>query len=262
MSLKFPLFFFIGISLLVPAVSISGSLPDPPLLVELFTSQGCSSCPPAEGLLNGWGMELFHAGKVLPLSFHVDYWDYLGWKDPFSSPLFTERQGQYAGSLGSSSLYTPEMVVSGRVGFVGSDAGRARQEIESPDNPKASVRVALGASPQADGIALKIRLEPTAASKTKGPWKIMVAVFENHLMTHVERGENRGRDLEENFVVRELAEIKNVTLEKTEWMNASIPIQSDWQKPFTGIAVFLEDGSTLKIGGVNWVYPLYPKNNG
>ena len=85
--------------------------------MELFTSQGCSSCPPAEDLVNSWGMELFLAGEALPLCFHVDYWDNLGWKDPFSSPLFTQRQGQYANALSSPSLYTPELVISGRRGY-------------------------------------------------------------------------------------------------------------------------------------------------
>jgi hypothetical protein len=202
-------------------------------------------------------MELFQAGKALPLSFHVDYWDYLGWKDPFSSPLFTQRQNQYAGSLGSSSLYTPEMVVSGRVGFVGSDARRAQQEAGNSDNRKASARVTLTASAETDRISLKIRLQPMAESKPDGTWKIMVAVFENNLMTHVERGENRDRDLKENFVVRQLTEVKKVSLEKVEWINTTIPLRSKWQKDFTGIAVFLEDESTSEIGGVNWVYPIY-----
>src|SRR5579859_3352081 len=96
-----------------------------PLLVELFTSQGCSSCPPAERLLNGWGMEQFRAGRIIPLAFHVDYWDYLGWKDPFSQRSFTERQSRYAQALHSDSIYTPQMVVAGKVGFVGSDGLRA-----------------------------------------------------------------------------------------------------------------------------------------
>jgi hypothetical protein len=243
-------------SFLIPAVGISGSLPHPPLLMELFTSQGCSSCPPAEALLNGWGMGLFQAGKALPLCFHVDYWDGLGWKDPFSSPLFTERQKQYAGSLGASSLYTPEMVVSGLVGFVGSDNLKARQEIKRSDNLKPSAQVTLAAAPGAEGIDLKIKLRPLAGSKRDGPWKVMAAVFENNLMTHVERGENRDRDLRENLVVHRLAEIKSVTLEKTEWMEATISVQPDWQKTSTGITVFLEDESTMKIGGVNWVYPI------
>jgi hypothetical protein len=247
---------FMGMSLVIPTVGLSGSPPDPPLLIELFTSQGCSSCPPAEALLNGWGMGLFQAGKALPLSFHVDYWDDLGWKDPFSSPLFTQRQKQYAGSLGDASLYTPEMVISGRVGFVGSDNRKARREIGSSDNPKPSAQVTLIAAPDAESIALKIGLRPLAGSKRNGPWKVMAAVFENNLTTHVERGENRDRDLEENFVVRRLTEIKSVALEKTEWMNATIPVPSDWRRASTGIAVFLEDESNMKIGGVNWVYPI------
>src|SRR5258708_28409550 len=77
-----------------------------PILVELFTSQGCSSCPPAEKWLNGQGMELFKQGKIIPLAFHVDYWDYLGWKDPFSSRAFSLRQRQYAEAWKTTSIYT------------------------------------------------------------------------------------------------------------------------------------------------------------
>jgi hypothetical protein len=204
-------------------------------------------------------MELFRAGKVLPLCFHVDYWDNLGWKDPFSAPQFTERQNQYASALGSSSLYTPEMVVSGRAGFIGSDAPRAQQEIGDPDNLKVLSRITLTTSTSAGGINLKIQLQPLTGSSASGPWKIMMAIFENNLMTHVERGENRDRSLMENFVVRRLAEIKRVTLgKKVELIGTTIPLQTDWQKKFTGVAVFLEDESTMKIGGVNWVYPILP----
>ena len=245
-----------GMSLLIPTSSTASSLPDPPLLIELFTSQGCSSCPPAEELINNWGMELFRAGKVLPLCLHVDYWDYLGWKDPFSDSRFTERQNQYARALGSSSLYTPEMIVSGHTGFVGSDAQKAQQEIGNLENHEASARVTLTASPTVEGINLKIKLQPLAGSRFDGPWKVMTAVFENQLITHVEKGENKGRDLMENFIVHRLAEIKRVSLEKVEWIDTTIPLQPDWQKKFTGIAVFLENESDLKIGGVNWVYPI------
>jgi hypothetical protein len=86
----------------------------------------------------------------------------------------------------------------------------------------------------------------------------MIAVFENHLMTHVEEGENQGRDLTENFVVRRLVEAKRVSLEKPEWINTTLSLEPEWQKPYTGLAVLLEDESTLKTGAVNWVYPIAP----
>ena len=119
--------------LLLGCASASGDtkkLDEAPLVIELFTSQGCSSCPPAEKLLD----KLAHDGKiagrtVLPLAFHVDYWDDLGWADPFALPAWTERQQQYAHALGDDRVYTPEMIVAGRVGFVGSDALHAAKAI-------------------------------------------------------------------------------------------------------------------------------------
>src|ERR1700677_2232866 len=99
-----------------------------PVLIELFTSQGCSSCPPAEEVLNTWGMSLFKTKKALPLAFHVDYWDNLGWKDPFSIPLATNRQRQYTDFYNATSLFTPEMTVNGQLGFNGSDLSEAKNE--------------------------------------------------------------------------------------------------------------------------------------
>ncbi len=245
-----------GISFLIPTIGMTSSLSESPILIELFTSQGCSSCPPAEILINGWGMELFHAGKALPLCFHVDYWDSLGWKYPFASPLFTERQDRYASAFGSASLYTPELVISGRSGFVGSDAQRSQQEIEDWHNRRDSAQITLLVSLETEVLNLKIKLQPLDDHLSDRRWKVMTAVFENHLMTHVEKGENSGRDLIENFVVQRLAETKRVSLEKVEWIDVAIPLRSDWQKDFTGVAVFLQDESTLRIGGVNWVYPI------
>src|SRR3954467_1004983 len=107
-----------------------------PVVLELFTSQGCSSCPPAERLLS----KLAAAGTlgdrtVAPLAFHVDYWNDLGWADPFSLPAWTERQHQYARALGGNRVYTPELVVGGATGMVGSDASAVRQAIQRAARP-------------------------------------------------------------------------------------------------------------------------------
>src|SRR5208282_2701283 len=115
----------LGLSLL--SIFSYGAQPASPVVVELFTSQGCSDCPAADALISGWGREEFVRGRVLPLSFDVDYWNYLGWKDVFSLPSYSSRQRRYASALGVG-VYTPQMIVAGRSAFVGSDRTKAAQE--------------------------------------------------------------------------------------------------------------------------------------
>lgn len=228
-----------------------------PSLIELFTSQGCSSCPPAENVLNTWGMDLFKAGKALPLAFHVDYWDNIGWKDPFSSPLFTARQRDYAGALGDSSLYTPEMVVGGRVGFVGSDLSRAKKEMAVSAGPSARLSLACRLTP--DGLAVRTT---ASFSKAAGPGpspKLYAVVFENGLSTNVLSGENKGRNLTENFVVRDLSEIEAPEKAGSYPGRAVIHLESFWIKDHLGVAVFAQDQTTQKILGVRWIYPVTGK---
>jgi hypothetical protein len=219
-----------------------------PVLVELFTSQGCSSCPPAERWLNGRGMELFHQGKIIPLAFHVDYWDYLGWKDPFSSRLFTARQRQYAEALQDGSLYTPEMVVAGRAGFVGSDGVRALSEINDPQNNPAGKPIPLRLISTDKGSQLELDL----TAQLDGA-KLWVAFFENDLLTQVQRGENGGKSLEENFVVRQLTEVKV----KPGFKKAHLAIPAIGVRAHQGAVVFAQDEETRRILSTGLLFPFH-----
>jgi len=159
-----------------------------PAVVELFTSQGCSSCPPADTLLG----ELSRRDDVIALAYHVDYWDYLGWKDPFASPSGTERQRLYARTLGLSGIYTPQMVVDGAVDIVGSD--------------RRSVMAALGASRRGAGVQL-VREGGTlkvavAAQKGASAAEVVLVAYAVEAETKVRRGENAGRSLTEYGIVR------------------------------------------------------------
>ncbi len=244
MNKKRALFLALGLGL-APAAQTA------PVLVELFTSQGCSSCPPAEGWLNGKGLELFQKGEIIPLAFHVDYWDYLGWKDPFSSPLWTDRQKLYASTLGDSSLYTPQMVVGGRVGFVGSDGKKALGEIANPANGTGSLAISLKSLPGKEGPRIQITTSPLPPGV-----KAWVAVFENGSVTAVARGENAGRSLEENFVVRAGGELVMDHPLKGGGAQALFDVGPSLPLDRTGVAVWVQQEATMKVLGIKCLFPL------
>jgi hypothetical protein len=162
-----------------------------PVVLELFTSEGCSSCPPAEAFLG----ELAQRPDVLALAFHVDYWDGLGWHDRFALPMATERQRLYAKSVGSFSVYTPQLVVDGRRDFVGSDrvsVGRALAQARS-----AGVMVNLAVH---EGM-VAVTLERQSGIPLSD---VLLVAYQKRATSRIGRGENAGRDLEEFNIVRAL----------------------------------------------------------
>ena len=163
-----------------------------PVVVELFTSQGCSSCPPADVVLG----ELARRDDVLPLSFHVTYWDRLGWPDSFGLAASTERQKAYADSLGRSGLYTPQMVVGGRLDVVGSHRRRVLEAIgllQSHAEPGPAIAIANG--------------ELTLAAGDQGECSLWLIGFDHAHDVAIGRGENRGRRLRYHNVVREIVDL-------------------------------------------------------
>ncbi len=170
-----------------------------PVLLELFTSEGCSSCPPADRLLEKLDSEQPIPGvELIVLSEHVDYWNQLGWKDPFSSAQFSQRQSDYAHSLGGD-VYTPELVVDGAKGFVGSNEGDARREIHNAlREAKAPIRVEVGAS--------KITLHMDYPVEGT----LYLALAHDTTKSQVLRGENSGRALSHVAVVYSLQKVGKV----------------------------------------------------
>jgi hypothetical protein len=168
-----------------------------PVVLELFTSQGCSSCPPADALLSKLASTGTLDGRSLaPLSFHVDYWNDLGWADPFSLPAWTERQHQYARVLKDDRVYTPELVVGGVTGVIGSNLAVVTQAIQRAPRP-----VPLGATATWSSDAVSIS---TTAPHDADVW---VAVWEDDTNTRVTRGENAGETLGSDRVVRRLERV-------------------------------------------------------
>ena len=171
----------------------------PVAVVELFTSEGCSSCPPADRLLARVAAEARQSNDpVFTLSFHVDYWNYLGWADPYSDPAFSARQRAYSQALGET-VYTPQMIINGRRAFVGSDAAKARRDLAEALRQPASVTLAAGVSPvTAEGVLLVSYAAPDLPADAV----VHLAVVERGLSQRVTQGENTGRTLGHENVVR------------------------------------------------------------
>jgi hypothetical protein len=168
-----------------------------PIVIELYTSQGCSSCPPADALLSKLARKGELVGRnVAPLSFHVDYWDELGWPDPYASPAWTERQRSYEHALGDDRVYTPQLVIAGAVGVVGSQSTRVAQAIAS-----APRQLALTAT--ATWGAREVTFTATAPADAD----VFVAVYEDGTRNKVPRGENSGSTLGSDRVVRKLERV-------------------------------------------------------
>ncbi len=179
------------------------------VLVELFTSQGCSSCPPADAVLARLGRDARAEVEVIPLSFHVDYWDYLGWKDPFSSPRFSERQRWYASIEGRSGVYTPQMIVDGGRGFVGSKETMAREAVARAAKLAQPLRLELRVD--ADGsVHYRARGEASGA-------ELHLILAQDYARNAVHRGENAGKTLQHVGVVRELETRKYEETESGRW---------------------------------------------
>jgi hypothetical protein len=176
------------VGLVLGFFTATASATERPIVVELFTSQGCSSCPPANAFLNEMSKG---RSDVLPLAFHVTYWDRLGWKDPFSFEAATNRQDRYGHRFGDGS-YTPEMVVDGSVGLVGSDRDQVNAAIaRAKQAQQASPDVNVGKD--GDKVAIKI-------GAAKGSGKILLIGFDHEHVTQIGRGENGGRTLPESNV--------------------------------------------------------------
>lgn len=168
-----------------------------PLVIELFTSQGCSSCPPADALLGRLAAAGHSDGRpVVALSYHVDYWNDLGWADPFSTQAWTQRQQQYSHALGDDRVYTPELVVGGGAGMVGSQASTVARAIAAAPKQQLLTAIAVWA---ADSITI----DATAPNGAE----VWVAVWQDAAKTKVTSGENSGESLLGDRVVRKLERV-------------------------------------------------------
>lgn len=188
----------VSLAFAISLVSAGANAAERPVVVELFTSQGCSSCPPANAYLNEMARD---RKDVLPLAFHVTYWDRLGWKDPFSLEAATERQDRYGHRFGDGS-YTPEIVVDGASSHVGShreDVGSAIEQAKRESRIAADIRITMD---EAGQLSIEI-------GGGTGRGTVLLIGFDRDHQTAIRRGENGGRTLQESNVVRSIRAISD-----------------------------------------------------
>ncbi len=224
-----------------------------PVVVALFTSEGCSSCPPADALLARMSQEqLAENVQLIALEEHVDYWNDLGWADPFSSRDWTSRQYVYSGVLGNGNPYTPQMVVDGTVEFVGSHTQKARETILKAAS-KAKVPVMLVQSnanePSKENFSVKVgKLEGTTRGDAAEVW---LAITETGLHSAVTRGENAGEDLHHAAVVRSMRKIGEAKADGETSLagDASVPLQKEWKRENLRAVLLVQEKKSRRILG-------------
>lgn len=220
-------------------------------LIELYSSEGCSSCPPAEAWLGQWKTTPGLWTQVVPVAFHVDYWDNLGWPDRFAKSEFTQRQRDYAARLGQDSIYTPEFIVSGRE-WHGWFDGQANPPLTGASVGILKVTVA--------GSRVEATFTP-AAQPSKGPFHLQVALLGANLVSNVQRGENGGRTLKHEFVALSFASVSMAPGEKGVVQGAAeMPAPSAADKPAAIAAWIIADGGSYIQATGGWLDPANTRN--
>jgi hypothetical protein len=200
------------------------------VVVELYTSQGCSSCPPADALLG----ELAADPAIIALALHVDYWDYLGWKDKFASPKFTARQKAYAHHIRDKMVYTPQMIINGDARMVGSRTGEVRAAIQAQMGRKASVDLDV----ERKGGVIVIEMEPSGT--LQGVYLVQLVRYQPRKDVNIERGENAGRQVSYHNVVTSWQQLG-------EW-NGKSPLRMEAKAPGQdGAVVIVQEEGPARI---------------
>jgi hypothetical protein len=221
-----------------------------PVLVELFTSEGCSSCPPADRFLQEMDRQPRQGAELIVLSEHVDYWNHIGWKDPFSSHFFSERQSAYANRFGLDSVYTPQMVVDGSTEFVGSNAEKADQALQSAAQT-AKIPIQLSSLSFDASHTMRARLEAGLLddhSRTQVV-EVYVAIALNHAESQVSAGENAGHQLTHVAVVRTLSKVAELKRGQTLNQDIAVKIDASYDPHNLRAIAFLQEPHQGRIVG-------------
>ena len=218
-------------------------------VLELYTSEGCNSCPPADRWLNGLQDRGFDTQRVIPLAFHVDYWDYIGWRDRFAHPAFSQRQRSLADRNNASFVYTPQFMFDGHDIRRPWLAGSLSEKLQSVNSQSAQLKMRLEQSTRAKTVRVSLTVTNIAAQSAH----VYVVLFENGLHSEVKAGENAGKKLYHEYVVRELSDAVAVAPGKTLTHKFVIDLPPDSEPPRLGLAAFAENavsGATMQAMSV------------
>ena len=211
-------------------------------LVELFTSEGCSSCPPADKIVEEV-QKNYTDKNVLVLGYHVDYWDKLGWKDIFSDPLFTERQEYYSNIFHLNSIYTPQVVVNGKTEFVGSNKNKLVNSIDEQLQEKPGSSIKLKANQNNTG---KIEVSYSIDNNKSKKDQLILLLIQKMATNKIKRGENEGSTLYHINIVRKISYLTMPVNEET----TEIELPAELKKEDVFIAGFIQDRSTGQIKAI------------
>jgi hypothetical protein len=245
---------------LVAIVVFAGVRPRPshpvshkqPVLVELFTSEGCSSCPPADALLKKLSEEQpFDDIEIIALEEHVDYWNHQGWSDPFSSSDFSNRQNDYAAVIPQSSAYTPQMIVDGHVQFIGSREQEAEDQIRAAAaRPKARLLLSAVTSSKPRTRSFELRVDPDSAPLGDSSLDFYVAVTEKGLGAKPNAGENSGASLVHSAVVRSLKKLHSVHPPLATPVSFTVDVRDNWAPENLTVVAFLVQPRSRQVQAV------------
>ncbi len=217
-------------------------------VAELYTSEGCDSCPPADRWFSNFRTPAKSGAIIVPLAFHVDYWDYIGWKDRFANAQYANRQRTVAALQGSRSVYTPQVMVDGRDNRSWQSAARFEASMRELANRAPRATISANASESAG--ALDVLAEVAVPSEVdRRDAQVYIAITENNLVSRVTAGENRGATLKHDYVVRELLGPFALTDSGSPRIQQRIRVGADWKREDLAVAVFAQharDGSVLQ----------------
>jgi len=222
-----------------------------PVLVELFTSEGCSSCPPADSLLQQLDRTQPVSGaELIVLSEHVDYWNHIGWTDPFSSRFFSDRQSAYAGRFGLASVYTPQMVVDGAVEFVGGDSHLVSQAVQkSLTVQKIAIKISGLSLDASKTLAAHVDTDALPESSKVHKADVYIVVALNHAESQVLRGENGGHRLSHVAVVQSLTRIGSIEAGKTFSQDVHLKLDSGTDPANLRVIAFIQQPGQRQVLG-------------